>query len=111
MKNLVPPIIFTILVLSLGCSPAQKEPLPVSEGDLVKLLLDIHVAEGALAQHPGGPSKDSLADTYYNQVAKIHHISRSELDSSLAILQRNPDIAKEVYEKVLEVIEKKRLER
>lgn len=85
--------------------------MPVSQDELVKLLLDIHVAEGALAQHPGGPSKDSLAETYYNQVAKIHQVSRSELDSCLVILQRNPDIAKEVYEKVLEIIEKKRLER
>lgn len=93
-----------------ACVSKQVEPLPIAEDELIKLMFDVHVAEGALSQHPGGPSKDSMAAVYYNQVTKIHKISRADLDTCLVILQRNPELAKDVYEKVLEMMEKKRIE-
>ncbi len=99
------------IFLIFGCSANHTEPLPVAEEDLVKIMFDVHVAEGALAQLQGGAKKDSLADLYYDQVAEIQHIDRATLDSCLVILQRNPDLAKVVYEKVLAMMDKERLTR
>ena len=97
-------------LLMIGCESKQTEPLPIAKDELIRLMFDVHVAEGALSQHPGGHSKDSLAEVYYDQVTKIHEISRADLDTCLVILQRNPELAKDIYEKVLEVMEKKRVE-
>jgi Domain of unknown function (DUF4296) len=109
MKILQFPLL--LLWFIVGCSSQQTETLPISEEKLVKLMFDVHVAEGALSQHPGGPKKDSIADVYYNQVAEIQQVDRAVLDTCLAILQRNPDLSKEVYEKVMEMMDKKRLEK
>jgi hypothetical protein len=103
-------ICFLLVFLLTGCASEQAEPLPIAEDELIKLMFDVHIAEGALSQHPGGPSKDSLAAVYYDQVTKIHKISRADLDTCLVILQRNPELAKDTYEKVLEMVEKKRIE-
>ncbi len=99
------------LCFHVGCSSQQNEPLPISEEKLVRLMFDVHVAEGALSQLPGGPKKDSIADQYYNQVAEIQQLDRAVLDTCLSILQRNPDLSQEVYEKVMEMMDKKRLEK
>jgi Domain of unknown function (DUF4296) len=100
-----------LLCFVLGCSSQQTEPLPISQEKLVELMFDVHVAEGALSQLPGGPKKDSIADQYYDQVAEIQQVDRAVLDTCLAILQRNPDLSKEVYEKVMELMDKRRLEK
>lgn len=97
-----------ILCLS-ACISRVAEPLPIPEDELIKLLFDVHVVEGALAQLPGGPKKDSLANLYYDQVSEIHKVDRQLLDTCLAILQRNPETAKDIYEKVGELAEKKKL--
>ncbi|MCC6723305.1 MAG: DUF4296 domain-containing protein [Saprospiraceae bacterium] len=74
-------------------------------------MFDVHIAEGAMSQFQGGPKKDSIADLYYNQVAEIHGVDRPTLDTCLAILQRNPELAKEVYEKVMEMMDKARVQK
>lgn len=98
-----------IFFMLAGCS--SEPALPLSKEKLVDVLMDVHVAEAALNQVPAGPRKDSLAELYYNQVAEIHGIHRENLDTSLAILQRNPGLMKAVYQEVLAEVEKKRLKK
>jgi hypothetical protein len=104
---------YKLLAMSLlgGCANEKFESLPVSNEQMVAMLMDVHIAEAALANVQGGPRKDSLANLYYGQVAAIHHVERATLDTCLNILQRNPDLSKDIYEKLVENIEKKRLER
>lgn len=105
-------ILFIIITTCLfSCISHQSEPLPIPQETLEQVMFDVHIAEAALAQHPAGTSKDSLADELYEQVAEIHGIDRPTLDTCLAIMQRNPDLAQEVYEKLLERVEKQRLEK
>lgn len=99
-----------ILFLLNACISKQTESLPISEEDVEKVLLDVHIAESAMSQLQNGSRKDSLAEKYYNQIAEIHHIDRETLDSCLAILQRNPEMASEIYGKISEDIDKQQLE-
>ena len=99
------------LLLLTSCLSKQTESLPISQEKLVAVLLDVHVAESALALQQGGVKKDSLANLFYDQVSEIHQVDREVLDTCLAILQRNPELTKEIYEKVVETLEKKRLEK
>ena len=98
-----------ILLLCTACLTKQPEQVPISEEALEKLLLDVHVAEAALSALQIGNSKDSLANLYYDQISRIHGIDREVLDSTLTILQRNPELTQEIYEKMLETMEKKSL--
>ncbi|MBI5916536.1 MAG: DUF4296 domain-containing protein [Bacteroidetes bacterium] len=102
-------VLISIISMLAGCS--SEPALPLSREKLVDVLMDIHIAEAALAQITTGPKRDSLAELYYNQVAEIHGIDRETLDTSLAILQRNPGLMKDIYEQVLAEVEKKRLKK
>ncbi|MBK8566684.1 MAG: DUF4296 domain-containing protein [Saprospiraceae bacterium] len=96
-------------LLMIGCESKQTEPLPIAKDELIRLMFDVHVAEGALSHTPAGHQRHQQ-EVYYDQVTKIHEISRADLDTCLVILQRNPELAKDIYEKVLEMMEKKRVE-
>ena len=72
-------------------------------------MFDVHVVEAAMSKMQAGDSKDSLANEYYEQIAEIHGIDRTTLDTCIAILQRNPELSGAIYEKVMEIAEKKKL--
>lgn len=95
------------LLFSMGCISHQEESLPISEEKLEAVLLDIHVAESAMAKLQIGPQKDSLANLYYDQISTIHQVDRETIDTCLAILQRNPEMMNRIYEKLSETAEKK----
>lgn len=107
MKNNLSVILIS-LILS-ACISKHSESLPLPKDELKKILLDVHVAESAMGKLQNGPKKDSLAELYYNQIAEIHQIDRETLDSCLAILQRNPEMADEIYTEISEELEKKQL--
>ena len=94
-----------------SCLSRSSEPLPIDKEKLEAVMLDVHVAEAAMAQLQGGTKKDSLANRYYDQIAEIHQIDRETLDSCLAILQRNPELTMEIYEKMAEEMEKEKLKK
>lgn len=101
--------LFSVCLLLAGCLSRQSESIPISGEELEALMLDVHVAESAVSGMPNGFKKDSVANLYYEQIAEIHHIDRAILDSCVLILQRNPELASEVYEKLSEQLEKKAL--
>jgi Domain of unknown function (DUF4296) len=107
MSKLLVPLFFSILISA--CISEKQKQLPISEDSMVELIFDIHVAEAAISPLQAGERKDSLANKYYDQIAEIHQIDRETIDSCLAILQRNPAMAKVVYDKVAENVEKRRL--
>lgn len=107
MKHFLGMAVF--LFLFNACISKRTESLPLSDEEVEKLLLDVHVAEVAMSQLPNGPKKDSLAELYYNQIAEIHQIDRDVLDSCLVILQRNPEMASEIYGKISEEVDKQQL--
>lgn len=94
-----------------ACLSSNSEPLPIDKEKLEAVMLDVHVAESAMAHLQGGTKKDSLANRYYDQIAEIHQIDRETLDTCLAILQRNPELTMEIYEKMAEKMEKEKLKK
>ena len=92
----------------MGCEKELK--LPISSDKLTTVLRDVHIAEAAVL-HLKASEKDSILSVYYRQICEIHGIKRMDLDSSLAILKREPDMAFEQYEKVFEEMEKLNLKK
>lgn len=92
---------FSFLVLLFVVSGCQKnqESLPLPEDKLVAVLGDLHLAEGAF-QNLSTSAKDTLAYMYYEQVYEIHEVEKWMVDSSIAILNRHPEVFEKIYEKV-----------
>ncbi len=97
-----------IFVLFCSC---EEKPLPLSIDDetLIDVLVDVHFAESAM-NNIYKQKKDSLATLYYSQIFEIHGIDKNVFDENMQILQRDADKMDEMYEKVLERLNKKGLE-
>lgn len=107
MKSWIFMLMTSLLLVS--CSSDKTEELPIDEDKAILVMFDLHIAEAAMAKIQAGDSKDSLANEYYEQIAEIHGLDRNTLDSCIAILQRSPELSGIIYEKVLEMAEKKKL--
>ena len=96
-----------VLVILMGHSSCKlEEPsLPIPEDKLVIILKDVQLAESIIQQQSLN-IKDSLVQRYYGIIYRTHGIKAAELDSTLAILRREPAIMDRVYTKVLEELSK-----
>lgn len=88
-------------VLLLACKGEQ--PLPMEEEAVVKLLVDVHIAEAA-TNNLQGSLKDSVIVAYYEQLFKIHDITAEEFDALYQLLENNPEQYLQIYEKVINEI-------
>ncbi len=87
-----------------GCQLGPKEKaaaLPLSEDKLVEVLVDVHLAEVA-GQNLIGPQRDSLEALYYRQIFAIHQVDSAEFFHALALLQKEPEQLREIYDRVIE---------
>ncbi|GEM_PF-1616428 len=83
----------------------EKKTLPLPEDKLVKVLADVHIAEVA-GQNTIGPQRDSLEALYYRQIFAIHQVDSADFFRSLAILQKEPERMREIYDRVIALIGK-----
>ncbi len=95
------------LFLCLACQRKEK-PFPLDDEQIVQILMDVHLAEAAMA-NIGGTLKDSLAEVYYGQVYSIHGIDQTLFDSLMNYLQNHPEHMDSLYNRVLQRMEEQRL--
>jgi len=93
---------FFSISLLLSCNE-KVEVLPIPEPELVKILADIHLAEAAF-QNLSTSTKDTLAYQYYDQIYQIHEVEKENVDSCIAILNRDPKRFYDIYDKVKEFL-------
>jgi hypothetical protein len=92
------------LFLLCSCRPRPVR-LPLEDEVLIRVLADVHIAEAAL-QNLLGKTKDSLANVYYEQICEIHGVDRALLDSSMLLLQNNPNRLEGIYVEVMKELER-----
>jgi hypothetical protein len=63
------------------CSPPAPPP-PLSEGQMIRVMADLSVAEAA-CKHLSGYSRDSLTDIYYRQVLELHGVRVEAYERSM----------------------------
>ena len=100
MRALLP--IFIIVLILTACKK-KVEILPIPEPELIKILADIHLAEAAF-QNLSTSTKDTLAYQYYDQIYQIHEVEKENVDSCIAILNRDPNRFYDIYAKVQEFL-------
>lgn len=91
--------------LSMLACKTEEPQLPIAEDALVPILKDMQLVESIVQQQTFN-IQDSLIERYYKVIYKTHEIQKQDLDSTLAILRREPAIMDRVYTKVLEELSK-----
>ena len=104
------------LLLAGGLVACSSRPDPVmSDGETAELLADLHIADayGTLERDGSmgilASDEDSLRKVLRQSVLKSHGVSEEQLDTTLGWYGHNLDKYEEMYEKVLEKIDKKKI--
>ena len=69
--------LFLVTVMAISCGK-KKHDLPISEKDLVYMMVDVHVAEAAI-QDLYGATRDSMGQVYYQQIWDTYDINNELL--------------------------------
>ena len=100
-------LICCCLFFGFGCQQAKRQAIP--EKKMIDILIDVHLIEASLLGY-SNEQKDSLTQLYYHQIYEIHSISEEEFLSEIKYLKRHPKYLGQIYEQVLEEIDKREAE-
>ena len=95
-------IALALLLVSCG---KEKEQAPVSEDQLLEVLIDVHIAEAAV-QSLRGETKDSVIHAYYDQVFEIYGLKREDFETTMELYRNDPKRMEELYAKVMTEMER-----
>jgi len=102
------PFVLAFCLLLAACSTKPTEPQPsadfnpeIPEETMIKLMTDVHIAEG-LIQMLRGNEKDSIANISYQRIYKHYNIDEKKLDDNLQQYLDDPVVADRVYKKIIE---------
>ena len=82
-----------LLAFSAGSCSNKARYSDDQRDELVKLIMDLHVAEASMAKVPD-KFKDSLRLANRSEIARIHHLEEWELDSLVLRIQEDPKFYK-----------------
>ena len=85
-------------------SPKKIEP-DIPQEKMVQILKDIHLAE-AISQSERTNIKDSLLAIYYDDIYRIHNITKEDLERNLKLWMSDAEVTDKLYEKVIEELSK-----
>lgn len=105
LKNIVNSFLILILFVTVSCQ-SDTIDLPIENEKLVKILADMHVAEGLL-QDETQAVKDSLSPKYYEQIFVKYGVKRADFDTTMSRLGVRPHMMEKIYEKVVEEFTKR----
>ncbi len=97
-------LLVNLLLFLFACGPSRAE-LSIPKEKLVKVLADVHIAEGTI-QNLRAEQKDSVANIYYEQIFTIHEVSKGDFYQSMEAMRQDPQTMEEVYALVLEELSK-----
>ena len=90
-------------VFLLGCGEKESKPI-IPVDTMVKVLSDVHMAEGALL-NVRYAIKDSMRLVYYDQIYEIHEISEESFRHDMEYYQDHPKIFEKLYEGIIKNLE------
>jgi hypothetical protein len=104
--NLIKLVIVSVLFFS-SCKPADEENESVpetvlSEDQLVNVLTDAYLAEGASGINIKNVTGEKFDSAYVFNPLKDNNIDKAVFDSSMAYYTKHPKKLKIIYDKVLE---------
>lgn len=102
-----------LLLIAAACYREPKFPdAALNKEQMIAVLADVHLAESKLVSmgNNSQAQRDSTAEVYYATIFKIHKIKAEDFNSSMNAYMQNPKALSEIYEKVLEKLQKEQSE-
>jgi hypothetical protein len=103
---------FIIVITSAMLSSCYREPefpdAVLNSQKMTDILSDIHLAEAKVAGMSAYAQyqRDSLMEVYYRTIFKLHAVEADDFDKSMDAYMKNPEAMADIYEKVLEQLQK-----
>ncbi len=102
--------LFKIVIVScllFSCKPGNEEDETVpdsvlTEEQLIKVLTDAYLAEGASGINVKAVTGEKFDSTYIFNPLMDNHIDKAKFDSSMVYYTRHPKKLKRIYEKILD---------
>jgi len=99
--------LFIVSFLLFSCKPSKEEDEVVpdtvlSEEQLVNVLTDAYLAEGASGINVKNVTGEKFDSTYIFNPLKDNNIERAKFDSSMVYYTQHPKKLKLIYDKVLD---------
>lgn len=88
-------------ILVLASCKKEEVPLPLSEEQMIDILIDMHIAESMIEKLPV-LDRDTVGNVYYRMIYRQHGVSEADFDESMNILREDPERLDEIYSKILE---------
>jgi len=98
-----------VMTMTAACQKENTQELPMDRTKLIQVLADMHTAEAAL-QTLINETKDSVAEVYYKQIYQIHGVDKATIDEAMHVLQSQPILLQEVYEDLLDTLNRREVE-
>lgn len=98
-------ILGSVLLIFIACS--QKK-VPLDQQQFTALLIDMHVADGTLAQTKGYSAENEKKNyAYYNSVFRKYGIDRAEFDSCMRYYSAQTALFSKLYDVVIDSLNKR----
>ena len=97
-------VLIDSLVLLGGCFHSAAT-MQVPEETFVAVLSDMNIAEAYLDSEKEGV-KDSMTHIYYPQILKHYGVSKSDFDSTMSFLNKNPAKMENLQNKVVDHLQR-----
>jgi len=106
IQRLIIYFVFFISVISCNNNDKAKDLIPKNQ--VIDIVTDIHLAEGALKIYEIYPdSIQKKAPIYYATVYKKHHVNEKQFKDSYEYYYKNPAELEKMMDKVTEILSKK----
>lgn len=103
--RVIPALLLVAAMLAAGCS--RRPSMVLGQEDMAQLMADLHEAEGVVDQNYTVYRTDSTKLRLRQAVYVKHGVTQAEVDSSLAWYGYNIERYTKVYDRVLEILEKR----
>ena len=97
-------ILGSVLLIFIACS--QKK-VPLDQQQFTALLIDMHVADGTLAQTKGYSAENEKKNYAYNSVFRKYGIDRAEFDSCMRYYSAQTALFSKLYDVVIDSLNKR----
>lgn len=94
-----------IVVMVMACSRVPSGVIP--PGDMAELLADLHEGEGVVESERQSFATDSMRMLLRESIYRRHDVTRQQVDSSMMWYGKNIEKYMEVYDEVIEILDKR----
>lgn len=102
--------LFFIIIISVSFIACRNNNIktPIEREKLIKILVEVHLAEAAMQELSLEQSKrDSIGKLYYKKVFETNKVTEADFNKTMFLLRQNPEKLETLYKKVIADLEKR----